>query len=265
MERIYSPLIFLQAYFLSIPQHVPYIKLRHVINTQKAGTGLFTVFMMYYFHNYSLGCWIYLALHGTYGVLWILKDLTFPDPNFNRYASVYAHMSVVVILLLYWYLPFMMISGEGIQNPTGGRIVVSVFLLAIGSALMLVSDAQKYYTLKYKQGLIAEGMFAYTRNPNYLGEIMIYLSFGICVGHWIGYAILLSVWLLLFVTLMLNKERSLRKKKGWEEYSRRSWLLLPKLASSDILSIIFYTTSFSAIYFIYNNLNTPVVSTFLII
>ncbi len=42
---------------------------------------------------------------------------------------------------------------------------------------MLVSDAQKYYTLKYKKGLISDGMFYATRNPNYLGEIMLYRIF----------------------------------------------------------------------------------------
>ncbi len=44
---------------------------------------------------------------------------------------------------------------------------------------MLVSDAQKYYTLKYKKGLISDGMFYATRNPNYLGEIMLYRIFNI--------------------------------------------------------------------------------------
>lgn len=44
---------------------------------------------------------------------------------------------------------------------------------------MLVSDAQKYYTLKYKKGLISDGMFYATRNPNYLGEIMLYRIFDI--------------------------------------------------------------------------------------
>ena len=44
----------------------------------------------------------------------------------------------------------------------------------VGVVVMLLSDSQKYYTLKYKKGLISDGMMKYTRNPNYLGEVMIY-------------------------------------------------------------------------------------------
>lgn len=40
-------------------------------------------------------------------------------------------------------------------------------------------DAQKYYTLQYKKGLIMDGMYKYIRSPNYLGEVMIYSSYAI--------------------------------------------------------------------------------------
>jgi steroid 5-alpha reductase family enzyme len=32
-------------------------------------------------------------------------------------------------------------------------------------------------------GLINNGMFKYTRNPNYLGEVMVYGGFGMLVRH----------------------------------------------------------------------------------
>ena len=41
----------------------------------------------------------------------------------------------------------------------------------IGVFLHYGSDAQKYFTLKYRKGLITEGFFSRCRNPNYLGEI----------------------------------------------------------------------------------------------
>lgn len=38
------------------------------INIQKAGT-LFVMFgLMVYFNNFSLGAWVYLSLHGSYGI-----------------------------------------------------------------------------------------------------------------------------------------------------------------------------------------------------
>lgn len=42
---------------------------------------------------------------------------------------------------------------------------------------MMASDSQKYFTLKYKKGLINDGWFKIIRNTNYLGEMMIYLTY----------------------------------------------------------------------------------------
>ena len=44
---------------------------------------LFGVFIAWY-QNTSAAAWIYLAMHGTYGVVWVIKDLTFPDPSFHK-------------------------------------------------------------------------------------------------------------------------------------------------------------------------------------
>lgn len=68
----------------------------------------------------------------------------------------------------------------------------------------------------YRKGLIDEGFFRYSRNPNYLGEIMIYFSFSLLVNHPIPYLIDLYVWSSLFVVNMKVKDASLKKKKGWD-------------------------------------------------
>jgi len=51
-------------------------------------------------------------------------------------------------------------------------------------------------------------MFAYTRNPNYFGEICIYLSFAIIVGHTLAYAIPMTIWCTLFAINMFIKDLS---------------------------------------------------------
>ena len=89
--------------------------IRYVINFQKAGTLPFIYFLMTYYNNYSNGCYLYLALHGSYGIVWILKDLTFPDASFQRKASIIPLGSLAVVLMAYWYLPMMMANGYGVQ------------------------------------------------------------------------------------------------------------------------------------------------------
>jgi len=74
---------------------------------------------------------------------------------------------------------------------------------------MLVSDSQKHYTLKYKKGLINDGLFKYTRNPNYLGEMALYTSFAVMIGDYRAYFIPILFWCTLFSLNMYKKEYSL--------------------------------------------------------
>ena len=53
---------------------------------------------------------------------------------------------------------------------------------------MIAADAQKYFTLRVKRGLITDGVHRYVRHPNYLGEMMIYGSFALMVWHWLPLA-----------------------------------------------------------------------------
>lgn len=113
-------------------------------------------------------------------------------------------------------------------------------LYVFGIVLMLCTDAQKFFTLKHKSGLLSNGLFNATRNANYLGEIMLYASFNIIAQVEIVWYHYLFVWSVIFTSRMLFKDLSNSKKAGWEEYKNRTWLLLPKLFSSSVLSIMFY-------------------------
>lgn len=64
--------------------------------------------------------------------------------------------------------------------------------------------AHKYSVLHARRGLITDGFFARTRNPNYLGEMVLYASFAILAGHWLPSVILARVWLYLFLFLFLS-------------------------------------------------------------
>lgn len=109
-------------------------------------------------------------------------------------------------------------SGKGINNPTPLRVFTCVFSYAIGLLLMIGSDVQKNLTLKFQKGLITTGYNQRTRNPNYLGEILIYSSFAAATGHIISYSIVLFAFVVLFQSNMMAKEISLAKKDGWNLY-----------------------------------------------
>ena len=44
--------------------------------------------LMAYYKNFSLGGYIYMALHGTYGWFWVIKDIAFPDKSWQPYATI---------------------------------------------------------------------------------------------------------------------------------------------------------------------------------
>ena len=44
-----------------------FLPLNILVNVQKFGTMFFIMFMMWYHQNFSIGCYVYLAIHGSYG------------------------------------------------------------------------------------------------------------------------------------------------------------------------------------------------------
>ena len=60
--------------------------------------------------------------------------------------------------------------------------------------------------------LIMDGYFKYTRNPNYLAEMIIYLSFAALCHNWIAYAIIIYSWVTVLIPGMIKKDKSLMKK-----------------------------------------------------
>ncbi len=120
------------------------------------------------------------------------------------------------------------------------RVFICALLYIFGVVLMLLADSQKFYTLKYKKGLISDGLMKYTRNPNYLGEIMIYGSFILLVNDAVSYACVMQVWVIVFSLRIMEKENSLKKKDGWAEYKKRSWVLVPKVNGRVIDSVVLY-------------------------
>jgi len=143
-------------------------------------------------------------------------------------ATLGTALPLIAVLGAYWYLPF-----AAICNPqpvdSGYRTLHAILLVVVGTFLMIGADVQKHTQLKLQKGLVSDGFFARTRNPNYLGEIMIYFGFAVMANSYIGYAIVCSIWATLFTAGILAKENSFMKKDGWHEYSQKSLVLLPRI------------------------------------
>ena len=117
---------------------------------------------------------------------------------------------------------------------------------------MMGTDAQKYFVLKIKPGLITDGYCKYNRNPNYLGEIILYASFAIVAQSNLVWGLFGFVWCYVMTVRMWWKDYQLSRKDGWEEYKKQTWLFLFKICDSDILTLLFYSSLGYLIHFIYS-------------
>lgn len=203
------------------------MKIKHPINLHKLLTFAFILGLMAVYQNFTIAPWIYLALHGTYGILWLIKDRLYPDKQWSEEMSVINGVITFIFLGLYWVAPFILISNR--VEPSAPLIAAAIATNIFGVFLHYGSDAQKYFTLKYQKGLITEGFFSRSRNPNYLGEILIYVGFAMLAQHWLPFVILGTVAATVFVPNMLKKDKSLARYPEFAAYKERSGLLLPKL------------------------------------
>ena len=203
------------------------MKLNQIINLHKGLTAFVVIGLMIFFDNFTIAPSVYLALHGTYGLLWLLKEKIFPDPYFKEKINFLTSVTGFIFLGSYWVAPYILISSQ--KSVPNIVIAASVSINIIGVFLHFASDAQKYFSLKLKKDLIKEGFFENIRNTNYLGEILIYLSFAILSMSFIPLVILAIFFSIVFLPRMIKKDKSLSKYDSFEEYKKKSGLILPKL------------------------------------
>lgn len=106
--------------------------------------------------------------------------------------------------------------------------------LSIGAAMMQgIADYQMHRFQKHRAGVfIRDGLWRYSRHPNYLGEILMWWGVALSVisvfphKWYLGTGALANTLLFLFVSIPLADGRQARKA-GFEEYKSQTRMLLP--------------------------------------
>ena len=209
------------------------MKQKHFIDIHKGLNSLFILFLMYYFDSWNnLIAWIYLALHGTYGYLWILKSKIFPDKQWENKTSIGYGLVIWGGLSLYWISPYIIITGNHMIPFNIPLYPVYIFfcisLFIFGVFLHFTSDMQKYISLKLNPGnLIQDGMFQKVRNTNYLGELLIYLGFTLLAIDWAPIIALFLFIAIIWIPNIIKKDKSLSRYPEFEKYKNRSYKFIP--------------------------------------
>ena len=131
------------------------MKQKYFIDFHKGITFLYILALINYYDAFNnITIWIYLGLHGTYGILWVMKSLIFPDKSWEQKTNLIYGLIIIFGLSLYWISPWIIVSGyfNGGQMVTIPNWIISIIisLFGVGVFLHFSSDMQKYTALKLK-------------------------------------------------------------------------------------------------------------------
>ena len=204
------------------------MKQKHYIDLHKGATFLYILFLIFMndFVVTTINAYVYLALHGTYGILWILKSNIFPDKQWESKCSLWYGLLIWFGLSLYWIAPYIIIA-ENVQ-PSNWYIAMCISMYIFGIFFHFTSDMQKFIQLHYNpNNLITDVMFAKIRNINYLGELLIYLGFSLLAMHPLPIIALLFFIIIIWIPNMIKKDKSLSKYENFKTYKKKTNSFFP--------------------------------------
>ena len=236
---------FVQWYFVLSPIGGPTIfTVRQCINLHKLLVVPVYVYILHthgglsFEQTYSPAAALLLVLHGIYGILWVYKDIFFPDPSWQTPMSPLGFLFVFSWPLASYYLPMQcLVSPSSLLCPLPAfasgnepwQLALGAGLYTVGVIYMFGADVQKYVQLSLERprALITTGLFAHSRNPNYFGEVLIYSGYAVLSGNHTCLPAFALVWLILFVPNIMAKEASMSRHKGWDAWVARTGLIVP--------------------------------------
>ncbi len=115
--------------------------------------------------------------------------------------------------------------------PTYRSLLLSLLLVVPGLALRAYASGY----VKKNSELATTGPYAYTRNPLYLGSMMMAFGFAAASRSWLITLLLAALFAIIYVPTILSEEMFLRRSfPEFEEYTRRVPRLFPRLTPARV-------------------------------
>lgn len=173
----------------------------------------------YTFKDLTHEDWRYRMLHQKTGKF-------YPIINF-----VGIHM-VPTLVVYFCIMPFAYLIATGIEM---NALTIVFFVLCLLSALLQgVSDIQMHKFRKNKNSVfIRNGVWKYSRHPNYLAEILMWWSAGLMAVFtfmdrpYLLLGAILNTLLFLFVSIPMAENHQKQRKDGFDLYKSQTRMLLP--------------------------------------
>jgi protein-S-isoprenylcysteine O-methyltransferase Ste14 len=114
-----------------------------------------------------------------------------------------------------------------LARPTWRFISLGAILIVPGLLIRALASGH----VRKNEALATSGPYAYTRNPLYLGSLLMGVGFAVAArSWWVGVA-LVVMFFAIYLPVIRDEEAFLRQKfPEFEEYSRRVPRMLPRIA-----------------------------------
>ncbi|MBZ5655562.1 MAG: isoprenylcysteine carboxylmethyltransferase family protein [Acidobacteriia bacterium] len=114
-----------------------------------------------------------------------------------------------------------------LAQPTRTSLFVGGLVLLPG---LLLRGFASGHVQKDKQ-LTTSGPYAYTRNPLYLGSLILAAGFAVAARSWWIVAVMIAMFAAIYVPVITGEERYLRHTfPGYDDYARQVPRILPRFA-----------------------------------
>jgi protein-S-isoprenylcysteine O-methyltransferase Ste14 len=113
-----------------------------------------------------------------------------------------------------------------LAKPTWQSLALSAILILPGLLIRALASGH----VRKNEALATSGPYAYTRNPLYLGSLLIGIGFAIAARSWWVGAILVVMFFAIYVPVIRSEEKFLRDKfPNFDVYARRVPRMFPRI------------------------------------
>lgn len=215
----------------------PWVMLTYlvILNNNNLNTYHYIVYIVFSFWSFRLTLnWI-ITFENRKWIDWRYQDLKTKSNKYTwQFINFFGIMMMPTLLVFVAFIPLIYV----INIKLNALSLIGSFIILGGTILELFSDHYMHKFLKsnYHNKVINIGLWKYSRHPNYLGEILIWVGVYLILllsayEYWYLFVgMFLIILLFNFISIPLAEKRQLSKRSTYKEYQLETsrLLILPK-------------------------------------
>jgi steroid 5-alpha reductase family enzyme len=195
-----------------------------------------------YLTAFSISFWSWRLTHNWYRSWtgWDHEDWRYVNFR-NQFGKLFPLINFSAIHLYPTLIVFLSMTGlfflfDGAEKEINSLIIIGNIIAIIGTFFELFADNTLYHYRnkvdRVKGSSIREGLWKYSRNPNYLGEILFWIGlaivgFGASAPLWTGLGALGMLLMFIFASIPLKEARQMKTRTDFETYKKEVSMLIP--------------------------------------